>query len=188
MAFTDGAAPRGLDDLKIVALDGNDDPPIVDTNLIDVPGIRALNFNVESNSDELEGDNSTIAIARDAKKVTGSVELGLMNLQALAKFQGGSVVTSGTTPDRIVYLEEDAQQVTQYLQIMGQSPDRRTSGAAYRVTIYKALVTSGPDESLTVNEWSTPTLDFEGTENPDGKLLRRTHFETGADNPITLVP
>lgn len=186
MAFLDGAAPRGLDDLKIVALDSSDEPPIVDTNLIDVPGIRALNFNVESDSDELEGDNTTIAIARDAKRVTGSVELGLMNLQALAGFTGGTVVSSGTTPNRIAYLEEEAQQATQYIQIMGQSPDRRTSGAAYRVTIYKALVTSGPDESLTVNEWSTPTLDFEGTENPDGMLLRRTHYETPV--AITLVP
>lgn len=188
MAYLDGAAPRGLDDLKIVALDANDAPPIIDDDLIDVPGIRALNFNVESDSDELEGDNTTIAIARDAKRVTGSVELGLMNLQALAGFQGGTVVSAGVTPDRIAYLEEVAQQVTQYLQIMGQSPDRRTSLSAYRVTIYKALVTSGPDESLTVNEWSTPTLDFEGTENPTGNLLRRTHFETGGDNPITLVP
>lgn len=188
MAYLDGAAPRGLDDLRIVALDSNDDPPIVDTNLIDVVGARALNFNVESNSDELEGDNSVIAIARDAKRVTGSVELGLMNLHAIAKFQGGTVDEDGTTPDRIFFLEEDAQSPTQYIQIIGQAPDRRTSGSAYQVTIYKALVTSGPDESMTVNEWSTPTLDFEGAENPDGKLLRRTHFETAAGNEITLVP
>lgn len=186
MAFTDGAVPRGLDDLRIVDLDSDDEPPIVDTNLIDVPGIRALNFNVESTSDQLEGDNSTIAVARDAKRVTGSVELGIMNLTALAKFQGGTTVPSGASPDKIIYLEESAQSPTQYIQIMGQSPDRRTTGAAYRVTIYKALVTSGPDESLTVNEWSTPTLDFEGTENPDGNLLRRTHFETS--EAISLVP
>lgn len=186
MAFLDGAAPRGLDDLRIVALDTSDLPPIVDTDLIDVVGVRALNFNVESDSDELEGDNTVIAVARDAKRVTGSVELGLMNLEALAGFTGGTVVESGVTPDRIHYLEEEAAAPTQYIQIMGQAPDRRTSGSAYRVTIYKALVTSGPDESMTVNEWSTPTLDFEATENPSGNLLRRTHFETS--EAITLVP
>ena len=186
MAFADGAIPRGIDDLQIVELDSDDLPPEVDTNLIDVVGIRALNFNVESDSDELEGDNSVIAVTRDAKKVTGSVELGIMNFDALGTFQGATPVESGTTPNIIVYLEEDAQAPTQYIQIMGQAPDRRTSGAAYRVTIYKALVTSGPDESLTVNEWSTPTLDFEGSENPSGKLLRRTHYETSVD--ITLVP
>lgn len=186
MAMDDGAAPRGLDDLRIVELDSSDLPPIVDTNLIDVVGSRALNFNVESDSDELEGDNSTIAIARDAKKVTGSVELGLMNLDAIGTFTGGTPVDTGTGSSRIIYLEEDAQSPTQYIQIIGQAPDRRTSGCVYRVTIYKALVTSGPDESMTVNEWSTPTLDFEGTENPSGKLLRRTHFAD--DVAITLVP
>lgn len=186
MAYADGAAPRGLDDLRIVALDSSDLPPIIDDDLIDVVGARALNFNVESESDELEGDNTVIAVARDAKRVTGSVELGLMNLEALAGFTGGTWTESGVTPTQIDYVEEDAQSATNYIQIMGQAPDRRTSGAAYRVTIYKALVTSGPDESMTVNEWSTPTLDFEATENPSGKLLRRTHYETS--EAITLVP
>lgn len=186
MAYSDGAIPRGLDYLGIVVLDSDDEPPIVDTNLIEVPGPRALNFTIESNSDELEGGNATIAVARDAKKVTGSVELGIMNLQALAAFTGGTAVVSGSGSNHVTTLEESSASPTQYIQIAGQAPDRRTTSAAYRVVIYKALVTSGPDESLTTGAWDTPTLDFEATENPDGNLLKRQHFETAAN--FTLVP
>jgi hypothetical protein len=31
---------------------------------------------------------------------------------------------------------------------------------------------------MTVNEWSTPTLDFEASENASGKLLKRQSYET----------
>lgn len=175
MAYADGAIPRGLSDLKVWTLDSSDVP---DDPGIDVPGIRALNFNVESDSDELEGDNVVIAVARDAKRVTGSIELGIMNLTALGTMTGGTPTTTGVTPNVVTTLLEAAEAPSQYIAIMGQAPDRRTSGSAYRVTILKALVTSGPDESLTVNEWSTPTLDFEATEDPSGDLVRRQHYET----------
>ena len=174
MAFGDGAIPRGIDDMKVYVLDASDVPG----SAIDVPGIRALNFNVESDSDTLEGDNTTIAIARDAKRVTGSVELGKLEFDALGAFTGNSATTSGTSPNQILTLEESAQAPSQYVQIVGQAPDRGFSGGGYRVTIYKALVTSGPDESMTVNEWSTPTLDFEASENASGNLLKRESYET----------
>lgn len=169
-----GEIPRGIDDMKINVLDGAGSPG----STVDVPGIRALNFNIESDSDELEGDNTTIAIARDSKRVTGSVELGKMNLAALGAFTGNSTSTSGTTPNQIIILEEASAAPTQYLQIRGQAPSRDATGSGYRVTIYKALVTSGPDESMTVKEWSTPTLDFEGSENASAKLLKRENYET----------
>ena len=168
-----GEIPRGLEDLKVYVLTAD-----VPGTAIDVPGIRALSFNVESDSDELEGDNSVIAVARNPKRVTGSVELGKMNLAALGALTGNTQTTAGSTPNAILSLEEAASQSTQYVQIVGQAPSQDQTGSAYRVTIYKALITTGPDESLTVNEWSTPTLDFQGVANASGKLLRRQNYET----------
>lgn len=169
-----GEIPRGISDAKVYVLDGSGVPGTA----IDVPGVRGLSANTESDSDSLEGDNAVIAVARNPKSVTGSVELGKMNLAALAAFTGNTASTSGTTPNQIISLEEAASQTTQYVQIVGQAPSQDATGSAYRLTIYKALVTSGPDEDLTVNDWSTPTLDFEAVENASGKLLKRQNYET----------
>lgn len=178
-----GEVPRGLQDLAVFPISG----AFTVENGIDVPGPRSLSFKIESGSDTLEGGNATIAVARDAKKVTGSVEFGKMNLAAFGTFTGDSPTTTGTTPNQVTALEESAAAPTQYVQIVGQSPSRDASGSGYRVTIYKALVTSGPDETLSQAAWSTPTLDFEGAENASGKLLKRENFETMVDIDLTPV-
>jgi hypothetical protein len=170
MAF--GEIGRGAEDAKVAVLTG--DTP---GSNIDVPGIRSVSWNVESDSDEFEGDNSVIATVRNPKTLTGSIEVARMNLAAFAAMTGGTAATSGSTPNQIIALDESASAVTQYYQLIGQTYSQDTSGSGYRVTLNKLLTTSGPDESLTVNEWSSPTLDFTGVAR-GGNLLRRQNYET----------
>ena len=176
-----GEVPRGLQDLAVFPIDAAG----VVQDGTDVPGPRSLSFKIESGSDTLEGGNSTIAISRDNKKVTGSVEFGKMNLTAFGVFTGQDATTTGVTPNQITALEEAGAAPTEYVQIVGQAPSRDASGSGYRVTIYDALVTSGPDETLAQAAWSTPTIDFEGKENADGMLLKRENFETMVDIDLT---
>jgi hypothetical protein len=164
--------PRGLDQLFVNVLTG--DTP---GSNIAVPGIRGLNFTVESDSDTLEGDNSVIATVRNPKSLTGSVELGRILLAALAAMVGGTVGSTGVTPNVILTLDESSAAGTQYFQAQGNTHSQDSSGSGYRVTLKKLLVTSGPDESLTVNEWNTPTLDFTGVAI-GGVLLTRSGYET----------
>lgn len=172
MAF--GEIPRGLEDLKVAVLTA--DTP---GSSVDVPGARSLTWNVESDSDDLEGDNAVIATVRNPKSLTGSVEIGRINLAALAAMAGGTVGTSGTTPNVIQTLNESSASATVYFQATGQAPSQDSSGSAYRALLKKLLVTSGPNESMTVNEWSTPTLDFTGVAI-SGVLLTRSNYETSA--------
>ena len=167
-----GEIPRGIEDLKVAALSG--DTP---GSSVDVPGVRSLTWNVESDSDDLEGDNAIIATVRNPKSLTGSIEIGRINLAALAAMVGGTVGTSGTTPSEIKTLSESSASSTNYFQATGQAPSQDSSGSAYRALIKKALVTSGPNESMTVNEWSTPTLDFTGVAI-SGVLMVRSNYET----------
>ena len=59
-------------------------------------------------------------------------------------------------------LDESASAGSRYFQLKGNTYSQDTSGSGYEVTLKKMLVTGGPTESLTVNEWSTPTFDFRG--------------------------
>ena len=65
-----GEIPRGLEDLGGYVLSASDVPG----TKVDGPGARGLNWTIESDSDQLEGDNSIIAVVRNPKRLTGSVE------------------------------------------------------------------------------------------------------------------
>lgn len=173
MAYAEIA--RGFNDLKVAPVTGVDDD--VGT-AVDYPGARTLDFGVESDSDELEGDDTIIAIARGTKSGSGSIELGRNNPEALAVMSGGTVVTSGTTPNEVKTLEESAENDTVFFQIIGRARGADTAGSIYEPTIWKAMLTSGLNESLTQNGWNTPTGDFSFVANADGKFLTRKWYET----------
>jgi hypothetical protein len=169
-----GEIPRGLDDLKVYVLTG--DTP---GSSVDVPGAQSLEWSVESDSDELRGDNQAIALVRNPKTVTGTIRVARINLVAIAAMVGGTVASSGTTPNIIQSLEETSAAPARYFQVVGQAASADTNNSAYRATIYKALVTGGPNETLTIDEWSTPEFEFEAIANPSGNLLKRQNYETG---------
>jgi hypothetical protein len=168
-----GEIPRGLADLKVYPITG------VSTvgASVDVPGIRSLAFNIDSTSDELEGDNSIIAKSPGPKSLSGSMEFGRINLAALAVIFGGTVGSTGVTPNIITALDHADTVAFRFFQIVGQAPDAETSAGAYRVTIYKANATSGLDETLETNAWNTPSVNFEGIAI-SGNLIKRQQYET----------
>lgn len=170
---TGGEIPRGLDDLKVYPLVAD-----VPGTAVDVPAAQALEWSVESDSDELRGDNQAIALVRNPKTVSGTIRVARINLTAFAAMVGGTVAVTGTGTAEISTLEETSAAPALYFQIVGQASSADINGSAYRVTIYKALVTGGPNESLTIDEWSTPEFEFEAIANASGNLLKRQNYET----------
>lgn len=168
-----GQIPRGLDDLKVYVLTG--DTP---GSAVDVPGAQSLEWSVESDSDELRGDNQAIALVRNPKTVSGTIRVARIDLVAIAAMVGGTITTGSMTPNETKSLEESSAAPARYFQIIGQAGSQDVNGSAYRITIYKALVTGGPNESLTIDEWSTPEFEFESIANASGNLLQRKSYET----------
>jgi hypothetical protein len=179
-----GEIARGLGDLLVYPLASGDTAGAG----IDITGIRTLEWSIESDSDELEGDNTVIAIARSPKKGSGTVELGKNHLAAYAVMFGGVAATvSGTGGAEIAMYEEPATSAAVYFAMIGQTPSMDSSGSAYRVTIYKALA-STPSESLAQSEWNTPSIDFECIPNLTNKFIKREQFETEVPIPTTFPP
>jgi hypothetical protein len=169
-----GEIPRGLEDMAAYVLTGD-----VAGAKVDAPGARALNFTVESDSDQLEGDNSIIAVVRNPKLLTGSAEVGRTNLAFFAAVTGGTAATSGADPNTVITLDETASAGSRYFQLKGNTYSMDASGSGYEATLKKCLVVGGPTEALAVNEWSTPTFDFEGSAIA-GVLLSRKNLQTYA--------
>jgi hypothetical protein len=174
MALTTQVVPRGLEDLKVALLTG--DTP---GSNVDVYGSKSISWDVESDSDEQTGDNTTIAIVRLPKRLTGSITIGSVPLAALAVMVGGSVVPSGTGTTELNTLDESASAGSTYFQATATTFNRAVSGEGYQVNLKKLLVTSGPAEELSGDAWDEPSLDFEGVAI-SGVLLSRVQQETYA--------
>lgn len=170
MAFAE--IPRGLADLQV-------SPIIGDTpgTWADVPGARSLTWSIDADSDELEGDNDIIAKVQNPRSLTGSIEVGRINLASQVTMLGGEVETEGETPNAISRQKIAGGVNVSYFRIAGQAPGVDAEGSAYRVTVLRALATSGPSETMEVNSWNTPTIDFEGLSE-DGILVVREQYET----------
>ena len=165
---------RGFNDLSVAPVTGAADTA---GTAVDYPGARTLDFGVDSDQDQLEGDDTIIAIARGTKTGSGSLELGRNNPEALAVITGSTVTTSGTSPNEIKTVEEPATNDTIFFQIIGLARSADVAGSAYQVTIHKALLTSGLNESLSQNGWNTPTGDFAFVKNASNKFLTRKWYE-----------
>lgn len=172
-----GEIPRGLADLQVAPLTGN-----TPGTWVDIPGARTLSFNADADSDELEGDNAIIAKVMNPPSLSGSIEIGRLNPAAMAVLIGSTASTTGTTPNAVTTLDQKSDINVSYYQIAGQAPGVDAEDSAYRVIIMKALSTSGPDESLEVNSWNTPTIDFEGLDI-SGVLVRREFYEKSVALP-----
>lgn len=174
-----GNIPRGLDDLGVY--------PYPALTKVDIPGARTLAFTVESDSDQLEGDNQVIAVVRNPKSLSGSIELGMINLAALAALVGGTVQTGGTGTNETLALDESSAAPALYSRVLGQAFSQDVNGSAYRADLKKILITSGPDETMGVNDWNTPSLNFEGIA-VSGVLLTRTQYEDASANTLAAGP
>lgn len=170
MAFAEMS--RGIADLKVAVLDASDVPGTT----VDVPGAQALEWSIESDSEELRGDNQVIAVVREAKSLTGTIRFAQNNLDAVASLIGGTVTTTGTTPAVVDTLEVASASSAAYVQIQGQVPG--LDGGGYRVVIHKALITSGPGGALADGEFNIPEMEFTAVANASGNLMAHKQYET----------
>lgn len=139
-----GEIPRGLADTAIAPITGLSTVG----SFVDVPGGRSLSFNIDQTSDDLEGDDAILAKAVSAPSLSGSFEVGKINLAAIAIWKGGTVDSEGTTPNVITSLDQSDAAEFNWFQAMGQANDAEVAGSAYRVTLKKLIAVGGPNETL----------------------------------------
>lgn len=156
--MTYGEIPFGCRDCMIWPLTG--DTPGTG---VDVPRIRQVELNVTRDSAELEGDDVTVAVQTFAKKMEGSIEAGGINLAVLAVLEGGTVGTTGMTPDRITTYEVRGDDVEGYFRLEAQSI--ANDGGDLHLVAYKVKATSGPTINLENGTFALTQCDLEAVFN-----------------------
>lgn len=179
-----GEQARGIEDMRVAPVTGANNT--VGT-WADVPGIRNFEPSVSQDGDPNEGDNRRLAYAPGIKEFSASVEVAIVNLASLAIMKGGTVETSGTTPNQISELEELDSLTINWFAVQVAAPSADVAGSEYQIEAKKMMVTGGLNESLNINEWNNPSLDFEGVA-VDGVLFVRRQFETAVGLPYVPTP
>lgn len=88
----------GVNDCKIAKLLTDANPPTYDT-LVDVPGITEVGVSFKMDSKKLKGDETTIDQRTKIEAIELKVEHAQVSLDAMAVLLGGTVTSSGTTPN-----------------------------------------------------------------------------------------
>lgn len=168
-----GEIARGLGSAAVYAVVGG----VVSATKVDIPGIQTLEVSADANTESLRGENKIIANAVDAPEGSGSMTWGRMAFSALAVVNGGTVSTSGVTPDVINKHIMSGDPVTNEFKLVAQTDSMDQAGSGYRITL--PLAKAGPaSETLDQQAYNTPSFDLQFRENAAGEMIIREQFET----------
>lgn len=100
MALDTSTFVYGVDDCKIAKLTTDANPPVYDA-LCDVPGVQSFDLSYKFTEKKLKGDETTIDTRSKIENLELKVEHAQISLDAMAILLGGTVTSSGTTPNVI---------------------------------------------------------------------------------------
>lgn len=134
MALNTIPLPFGLRDVKVRALTGE-----TAGTSVDFPYGRTLSFSETSDSEELRGDDGVVAVHDLGNGVDWELEGGGFSFEAIAVMYGGTVTTSGVTPNQKKTYAKLSTDARPYFQIEGQAIS--DSGGDFHILLYRCKAT-----------------------------------------------
>lgn len=133
MALTNTPLPFGLRDVKLVPIlaDGTLDG----TNAVDLPVSRVFSFKETEDFEELKGDDKTQVSHGAGPIVEWELEAGGISFEAYKVMAGGSIASTGVTPDQIKTYTKTTAQSRPYFQVEGQAIS--DSGGDVHTIVYR---------------------------------------------------
>lgn len=135
--------PFGLRDVKLQSISA---AGVVSSTLVDLPVARTLAFSETENFEELRGDDKLAAEHGDGPVIEWTLEGGGISLEAYAILAGGTVTSSGTTPDQVKTFSKLVTDARPYFAITGQAIS--DNGGDMHGVIYKAKASGALDGKM----------------------------------------
>lgn len=146
------ALPYGLRDVKLTRL--TDDGTASVGGAVDLPASRTLSFSETEEFQELRGDDRVIASRGGGPMIEWDLEAGGISLEAYAIMAGGTIVTSGITPNVIKRYRKLVTDSRPYFKIEGQAIN--DNGGDFHGIIYRAKADGALEGSMGDSEfWLT---------------------------------
>lgn len=144
MSLTTIPLPYGLRDVRIT--------PYTDaaaTTLgtgIDLPYGRTFSFTEAEDFEELRGDDKVVTTRGKGSMVNWELEGGGVSFEAVCAMYGGTVSTTGVTPNQIKKLRKKTTDTRPWFKVEGQAIS--DSGGDFHVVVWRCRATDDLDGTL----------------------------------------
>ncbi len=170
---THGEIPASIQDAKVYPYAGG-----VPGTMKDVPGIRRVEMEASVETEEHRGDDKIIATTASFNSIDTTIEVGQLNLDALAALAGGVVTVSGVAPNQVRTLQRKTTDVVADYQIKAQTASRTADGGAFRLVLPRCQWQGGPSYSMADNEFATAEITAKAIPGAGDLLYSYEQFET----------
>lgn len=158
MAIDSNQRVLGIIDCKISKLLTDSSTGCTYDAPIDVPGIKEITVSAEIEEKECTGDEVVMATYRKKKKYSVSFANAVLDLDVVALINGGTVTTSGTSPNEVKNIESASTDTANYFLLEFKSAVTDGAGDVH----YQVLKVRGNIDIAMVAE-DYATCSFEGT-------------------------
>lgn len=168
------AYPFGLTDLKIYPLSGPSDTP---GTAVAVPAGRVMTVDPTEDTAELTGYNGVVASDVTGTSADVTLEFGGVDLDVFAALGGGTVTSTGTTPNVVKTYKAGKSGVARpYVRIVGKALD----GAGDVHIDVKKVKFSIPGGNFNEGEFYVASIDGRAVRDANGELINFITHETAA--------
>jgi len=130
--------PFGLRDVKLTPYT-DATATVLGTPSVDLPNGRTLGFEEEEAFEDLRGDDRLVASHGSGPQVNWTLEGGGISFEAGQVMYGGTISTTGSTPNQVKTWRKLVTDVRPYFRIQGQAIS--DSGGDVWAVIYRAKAT-----------------------------------------------
>lgn len=142
MALSKQSVILGVDDVKIFEVTADTSSALTYGTAQDVPGIQRINLSPNFTEKGLKGDGKILDYYIQLDTIGFSFESAKVDLEVLAILEGGSLVSSGTSPNEVHTYTVGASSTPKYFKLEGKT--NYTGGAAgdFHFSLFKCRANS----------------------------------------------
>jgi hypothetical protein len=161
MALADVPLPFGLRDVKLQRL--SDDGTSLVGGLVDLPYARTFSFTESEEFEELRGDDSQVASHGAGPIVEWEMESGGLKFEAVSVMYGGTVSTTGVSPNLVKRWRKLSTDARPYFRATGQSIS--DSGGDVHGVVYRCKATDNMEGEMSDGSFFLTSGSGQGMPN-----------------------
>lgn len=170
MTLATKALPYGLRDVQLTPLGVDGATP---GSPVDLPASQTLSFSETEDFEELRGDDTVQASHGSGPIVEWELESGGISLEAYQVMAGGSIVTSGVTPNVTKRYSKSINDARPYFKIEGRAIN--DNGGDFHGIIYRAKADDSLEGELSDASFWITSASGKGYGSLEGAYLNRVY-------------
>lgn len=182
MAVPDPLLPYGLREIKLTPLGTNGATP---GTAVKLPIARTFEFADTEEINQLRGDDGVAAAHGNGVVVTWSLESGGLSMEAYAVMAGGTVTSTGTTPNIVKTYSKKVTDARPYFKVRGRALG--DTGGDVHGLVYRCKATGDIGGSFADGEFFLTSAEGEGYGSLEAGSLDKAYDFIGNETATAIA-